>query len=91
MGKTNFAPKRLGCRTSLRCRAAGHGHNRELLDEYFVHVAPDPIFAGLDGLHQGVMGSVKMLGGVLVPGGIATAHVSAFETGAQVHPGVAHL
>ena len=60
-----------------------------LLENDFVHVAPDPIFAGLDGLHQGVMRSVKMLGGVLVLGRIATAHVSALQAQAQVNPRVA--
>jgi hypothetical protein len=32
----------------------------------FVHVAPSPGFAGLNGSHQGVLTPVKVLGGVFV-------------------------
>jgi hypothetical protein len=61
-------------------RATGPSEN------HFVNVAPHPIFAGLDRLHQRMLGGVKMLGGVLVLGGIATAYVAALQAYAQVHP-----
>src|SRR5580698_3407180 len=62
-----------------------------LLKNRLVHVTPDPIFAGLDGLHQRMLGSVKMLGRVLILGGIAAAHVATLQTDAQVDPTVSHL
>jgi hypothetical protein len=46
---------------------------------HFVYVAPGPIFAGLEGLHDGVLGLLEMLGGVLVLGGIAAAYVTALH------------
>ena len=60
-------------------------------EEHFVYVAPSPVLARLEGLHDGVLGLMEVLGGVLVLGGIAAAHVAADEAFAQVHPGVAHL
>jgi len=57
----------------------------------FVDEAPAPGFAGFDGFHDGVLGGMKMLGGVLVFGGIAAADVAAFEAQAQVDPRVAHF
>jgi hypothetical protein len=38
-----------------------------------------------------VLGFVEMLGGVLVLGRVATAHMSTAEAQAQVYPGVARL
>jgi hypothetical protein len=58
---------------------------------HFIYVAPSPIFAGFERLHDGMFGGVKMLGGMLVFGAVAAAHVAALETQAQVHPGVAHF
>jgi hypothetical protein len=57
----------------------------------FVHVAPDPIFPRLKGLHQWVLGSMEVLGRVLVRARIAAAHVSADETFPEVNPPVAAL
>src|SRR5690242_19796389 len=44
---------------------------------HLVYVAPAPILAGLERLHDGVLGGMEMLGGVLVLRGIATAHMAA--------------
>jgi hypothetical protein len=60
-----------------------------LLQEDLVHVAPLPAFSGLEGAHDGMLGLMEMLGGVLVLGGIAAAHVPTDETFPQVDPGVA--
>src|SRR5216683_4231814 len=57
----------------------------------FVDVAPKPTLAGFYGLHDGVLGSTKVLGGVLVFRGVAAADVPAALTQTQVHPTVAHL
>jgi hypothetical protein len=54
----------------------------------FVHVAPDPNLPRLKGLHQWVLGSIEVLGRVLVRARIATAHVSADETFPEVNPPV---
>jgi hypothetical protein len=62
-----------------------------LFKHYFIDVTPHPIFAGLDGADNGVLGGVEMLGGVLVFGVIATADVPANEAKAQMNPAVAHL
>jgi hypothetical protein len=70
--------------------AAENGRNSGLKQK-FVHVAPQPVFAGLDRLDDGVPGGVKMLSGVLVFRRIATADMAAFETEAQMDPGIAHL
>jgi hypothetical protein len=65
-------------------RALGFEHN-------LVDIAPHPVFAGLDGLHDRVFGVVVMLGCVLVFRGIATADVTAFPANTEMYPGVAHL
>ena len=36
------------------------------LEHYFIDVAPEPVFSRLDGLHNGVLRGVKMLGGMFV-------------------------
>jgi hypothetical protein len=56
-----------------------------------VNIAPAPIFSGLERLDDRVLGFMKVLGGVLVFGRIAAADVAAFQTQAQVHPGVSHF
>jgi hypothetical protein len=73
----------LGMEAALECRT--------LLQEYFVHVAPLPALAGLEGAHDGMLGLMKMLGGVGVLGGVAAPHMSADETFTQMDPGIAHL
>jgi hypothetical protein len=46
----------------------------------FVDIAPHPGFSGLDRADEWVLGSAKMLGGMLVLGRIAAAYVSADKT-----------
>jgi hypothetical protein len=57
----------------------------------FVNEAPAPVFAWLERTHDGVLGAVEMLGGVLVFGGVAAADVAALHAQAQMDPGVAHF
>jgi hypothetical protein len=66
------------------------GRLREV-DLDFVNEAPAPVFAGLEGAHDRVLGAVEMLGGVLVLGRVAAADVAALHAQAEVDPGVAHL
>jgi len=70
--------------------AASSGlHSRLQFDGFdFIHVAPGPGFAGLDGSDQGVLAPVEVLGGVFIFRRIAASDVSAFETHPQVKPGV---
>jgi len=56
-----------------------------------IDVAPSPVFAGLEGFHDGVLGRVKVFGGVFVLRRIAATDVAAGKAQAQVDPGVAHL
>jgi hypothetical protein len=63
----------------------------ELLEEYFVRIAPAPFFARLQGFDYGMLGRVKMLGGVSVFGRVAAAYMAAGFAQSQVHPPVAHL
>jgi hypothetical protein len=63
----------------------------ELFEEQFVHVAPAPFFARLQGFDYRVPGRVKVFGRVLVLGRIAAADVAARFAQSQVHPTVAHL
>jgi WD40 repeat protein len=60
-----------------------HGIEHDLVD-----VAPAPVLARLGGLHDGVAGRVEVLGGVLVPGGVATADVAARQAEPEVHPAI---
>src|SRR5207244_12474106 len=57
----------------------------------FVDVAPHPVFARLLRADYGMLGSVKMLRGVPVLRGIATADMAASQAQAQMHPTVSHL
>ena len=51
-----------------------------------VHIAPGPLFAGLDRTHDRMPGVVEMLCGVFSWRRIATADVTAGHTLAQMHP-----
>jgi hypothetical protein len=55
----------------------------------FVHIAPDPGLSGFIGTDQRMFRFVKMFGRMLILGRVATTHMSASETQAQVNPGVA--
>jgi hypothetical protein len=60
-------------------------------DDHLVHIAPHPIFPGLEGLNNGMLGGMKMFGGVFVLGGIAATDVPALAAKPQVDPAVTHL
>src|SRR4029077_236689 len=75
---------------------SGRAHNARgcassFFKHHFIDVAPIPVFARLDGLHDGMLRRVKMLGGVFVLRGIAAAHMAADLTQPEVHPSVAHF
>src|SRR5580704_5844653 len=83
----SFAPRKLPDRV---LSSAGFAHLAHVqLD--LIYVAPAPIFAGLKRLHDGMLGAMKMLGCMLVFRRIATTHMPAFQTQAQMNPGVAHF
>jgi hypothetical protein len=56
------------------------------LEYYLVDVTPTPVFTRLEGLDNGVVGRVKMLGGVLILRIVTATDMPAFETEAQVYP-----
>jgi hypothetical protein len=60
----------------------------DLTRDHFIHVAPNPIFSGLDRPHHGMFTGVKMLRGMFVLRRIAAAHVAAGYAQPQVDPGV---
>ena len=56
---------------------------------YLIHEAPHPRFARFNRAHQRMFGVMKVLGSVLVLGGIAAAHIATFHTQPQMHPRIA--
>jgi hypothetical protein len=66
--------------------SAGYGSEEHLID-----VTPAPILARLERLNDRVFGSVKMLGGVLVFGGITATDVATLQTKPEMDPSVVHL
>jgi hypothetical protein len=62
-----------------------------LFQNYLIHVAPAPVLAWLERLHDGMFCAVKVFCGVLVLGGIAAAYVAANQAEAEMHPGLAHF
>jgi hypothetical protein len=61
------------------------------LEHDLVDVTPAPVFAGLEGLDNRVVGRVEMPGRMLVFRRVAAADVSTNEALAQMHPGVANF
>jgi hypothetical protein len=57
----------------------------------FVDVAPAPGFARFDRTHDGMLGAMKVFGGVLVFGRITAANVATFHAKAKVNPSVTHF
>jgi hypothetical protein len=55
----------------------------------FIHEAPSPILATLDGTHDGMFGFMKMLCGVFVLRGITTTDFPADHANTQMNPTVA--
>src|SRR3954453_8807029 len=64
-------------------RPRGSAGSHELL----VHVAPAPVFSGLEGLDDRVPDGVRVPARVAVRGGVAAPDVPAGQAEAQVHPG----
>jgi hypothetical protein len=58
------------------------------MHEGFVNITPAPVLTGLEGLYEGMVGAVEVLGGVLVLGGVAATNVPTNEADPQMHPGV---
>ena len=59
--------------------------------EYFVDVAPRPIFAGLKRSDDRMLCGVKMFGGMAIRRGVAAADMSAGQAKPEVDPGGPHL
>jgi hypothetical protein len=53
-----------------------------------VNVTPAPILAGFEGLDDGVVAGMEVLGRVFIPGRVAAADVSAGQAESKVYPGV---
>jgi hypothetical protein len=62
-----------------------------LSQKHLVYVAPAPVLPGLEGLHDGMFGPMKVLGGVFVLGRVTAADLAADETFSEMDPCVAHL
>jgi hypothetical protein len=56
-----------------------------------IDIAPPPRFAGLERLHDRMIGGVEMFGCMFIFGRIAAADVSAFPAQAQMDPAVSHF
>jgi hypothetical protein len=56
-----------------------------------IHVTPAPFLARLKRFYYWMFAAVKMFGGVLVLGTIATTDVPAFQAKTQVNPAIARL
>jgi hypothetical protein len=59
--------------------------------KYLVHITPAPFLTRLNGLHDGMLGLAKVLGGMPVLGRVAATNMTADQTFSQVHPSVAHF
>jgi hypothetical protein len=66
-------------------------HRILFLYHVLVNKTPTPIFVGFKGLDNGMLGLLKMFGGVFIFGIVAAADVSAGETQTQVNPRIAHF
>jgi hypothetical protein len=64
---------------------------KRLGQKHFVHVTPAPVLSGFKGLHNGMLGLMKVLGGVFIFGRVTAPDVTADETFPQVNPGIAHF
>jgi hypothetical protein len=61
------------------------------IQEDFIHIAPAPVFAGLERFYDRVFRLLKMLGGMPVLGRIATADMAADKTFPQMDPGISRF
>jgi hypothetical protein len=60
-------------------------------DQDFIDIAPAPILARLDRLHDRMLGPMKMFRRMLVLGGVTAAHMAANETHSEMDPGIAYF
>jgi hypothetical protein len=65
--------------------------DRHFFEENLILVTPAPILAGLKRFNDRMAGQVGMFGSVLILRVIATAHVPAGLTQAQMNPAIPHL
>jgi hypothetical protein len=63
----------------------------QLIEHFFIDIAPAPIFAGLKRFNDRVLRGVKVFGCVLIFRRVAAAYVAARHTQTQMNPGVADL
>lgn len=61
------------------------------LNEFFVDVAPAPVFSRLEGLNDRVVSRVKVFRSVLVLGAVAATYMTTDEADTKVYPMVAHF
>jgi hypothetical protein len=60
-------------------------------EDDLIDVTPPPVLSGLEGLDDGMLRRVKMLGRVTILRVIAASDVSARQAQSEVHPSIAHL
>jgi hypothetical protein len=56
-----------------------------------VYITPTPVLSAFNGTHQRMADRMKMLGGMLVFGGVAASYVSTHQTHSQVDPAIPHV
>jgi hypothetical protein len=64
---------------------------QDVVQFHFIHETPDPRLPGFVGPDERVLRFLEVFGGMLVLGRVATAHMFATETQAQVNPAIAGL
>jgi hypothetical protein len=69
----------------------GGRHLQNLLNFHLVRVAPSPVLTRFEGLDDRMMNFSEVRRGMLVPGVVAAADVSARKAEAQVNPAIPHL
>ena len=83
----------ISCSRALRqtslCRSKRAVAN--LSRRHLVDVAPHPCFARFNRADKRVLGLMEVLSGVFVLRRVTAAYMAAFETKAQVNPGIARL
>jgi hypothetical protein len=61
------------------------------LHHHFIDVTPHPVFAGFERFDEGMVGLMKVFGGVLIFRAVAAAHVTASQAQPQVNPIIPHF
>ena len=82
------------------CCREGETHNLERpwnpepvckIEKELVDVTPAPVFPGLEGLNNRMIGRVEMLGGMRILRIVTATDMSTDKTDTQVHPGITHF